>query len=70
MMVLGRRADRIGKGWADPRFAKQSVTRVQIYMSVPLVDRVREIAVRDGLPLSAVMRELVCDGLKARQVAA
>ena len=43
------------------------VRRVQFFTSEDIFARLKDLAIADGLSMSALVRGLVCDGLAARQ---
>lgn len=65
--AMNRRPELVAKGWTDKRGGDRlTVRRMQLYMDAHLFSRLQDIAKANGAPMSGTVRELVCDGLAAR----
>lgn len=65
MQYRTRKPEHIARGsyqWSE----YPDMRRAQIYMHANLFARIHELAMADGISISAVVRSLVCDGLAAR----
>lgn len=64
-----RSPDLIAKGFYVDRRSNRERKRANLYMDGTLFERIRSIAIEDQVSLSTLLRELVVDGLAARDIA-